>query len=122
MTNPPRIYLDENWYWTEKGTYSQASKKTLSETISLATTQKRNEGGMAPDEWSFTVVCLTSGELVNLSGSFTKTTSDTRLAFSGLRNDAHMVYFDSMGPAKALDRIQSMFRVPVKLSAAEVGG
>lgn len=122
VNNPPRIYLDQNWYWTEKGTYTQASKKTLSESISLNTTQLRNEGGMVPDEWGFNVVCFTSDELINLSGSFIKTTGDTRLAFSGLRSDAHMVYFDSMGPVKALDRIQTMFRVAVKLSSSEVGG
>jgi len=121
-TTPPQIYLDENWYYTEKGSYSQTSKKTISQSVSLSTRNLRSEGGMTPDSWSFTAVCITSGELINLSGSFIKTTGDTRLAFSGLRADPHMVYFDSMGPAKAIDSIQTMFRVPVRLSSADVGG
>jgi hypothetical protein len=121
MTIPSKIYLDGHTYFTEKNSYRQSSDKTLSDTISLGTTHLRNEGGMKPDTWDFTAVCLSTTELSNLSGSFIKVTGDTRLAFSGLRNDAHMVYFDSMGPPTAYDLEQTMFRVPCKLSAAEVG-
>ena len=121
-TTPPRVYLDGNWYYTEKGSYTQTNKKILSESISLSSTKLRSEGGMNPDTWSLNVICLTTANLISLSGSFIKATGDTRLAFSGLRSDQHMVYFDSMGPVKALDRVQSMFRVPVKFGASEVGG
>ena len=121
-TTPPQIYLDGYWYYTEKGTYTQTNKKILSESISLDSTKLRSEGGMNPDTWGFNVVCFTTGSLVSLSGSFIKTTGDTRLAFSGLRSDQHMVYFNNMGPVKAIDRIQTMFRVPVQLGASEVGG
>ncbi len=122
MSVQGQIYLDGNWYFYARGSYAESSAKVFSESFSMDSRKLRQEGGMNPTNWDMTIICFSQNELVALSGSFIKVTPDSRLAFSGRRLDQHMVYFDSFGPVSTLDRTgNSIFSVPIRLSAADIG-
>lgn len=116
-----QIYLDGTWYFLEKGTYSENTPKVFSESFAVSGHKNRQEGGMNPTEWDMTLLCLSQAQLMTLSGSWIKVSPDSRLAFSGRRLDSHMVHFNSFGPIETLNRENTLFRVPVRLGASDIG-
>lgn len=117
----PKIIIDGNSYWYEKGTYSEHNVKAVTDQIASDGTFRRVEGGLDATIWRMNIFCSNRDELNSLSGSFVSTTpvvmspTYNQLGFTDNRGASFTVYFDTMGPIDEIDRASTMFRVPIKL-------
>jgi len=117
----PRLALDEHLYYYERGSFGQQQPKIADSAITLTDTLRREEFGFEVKQFSYNIICLSRDEVDTLSGSFIKRSTDPRspnygkLRFIDQLGTLHEVYFDEMGPIMAIDRGQTIFRVPIKL-------
>lgn len=91
------------------------------EYVSVGGKLTREEGGFDARIWKMNIILTSRSELVNLSGSFIKTTpvmdspTSNELIFADNQKHSHYVYFKGMGPIEAIDRAANTFRVPILL-------
>jgi len=118
----PKVRLDGNWYYYERGTYQYHKPKAITEQVTVGEKLAREEGGFDAKIWRMNLVLTSRTELTNLSGSFIKTTpvagssTSNDLIFADNQSYSHYVYFKEMGPIEAIDRAAKTFRVPILLT------